>query len=99
MLSEEEKEAMKYFYNFRATIDESIMLFDEDVNVKCGKETIKQITLILNLIEKQQTEIEKKDKIINEMANALDIAQDRYEYMGKDRVIEYFTNKVGGNNE
>lgn len=57
-MSEEEKEAVKYFYNLRATIDESNMLFDEDINVKCGKETIKQITTVLNLIEKQQKEID-----------------------------------------
>ena len=59
MLSDEEKKAIKYFYNLRATIDESNMLFDEDINVKCGNETIKQITLVLNLIENQQKEIEE----------------------------------------
>ena len=35
------------------------MLFEEDINVKHGKETIRQITIILNLIEKQQKEIEE----------------------------------------
>ena len=63
MLSDEEKKAIKYFYNLRATIDESNMLFDEDINVKCGNETIKQITLVLNLIEKQQKEIEELKNI------------------------------------
>ena len=58
-MTDEEKKAMQYFYNLRATIDESNMLFDEDIDVKCGKETIKQITTILNLIEKQSKEIEK----------------------------------------
>lgn len=62
MLSDEEKKAIKYFYNVRATIDESNMLFDKD-NVKCGNETIKQITLVLNLIEKQQKEIEELKNI------------------------------------
>lgn len=57
-MTEEEKKAMQYFYNIRATIDESNMLFDEDINVKCGKETVKQITTILNLIQLQQREIE-----------------------------------------
>lgn len=57
-LSEEEKKAVKYFYNLRATIDESNMLFDEEINVKHGKETIKQITIILNLVEKLQKENE-----------------------------------------
>ena len=61
MLSDEDKKAIKYFYNLRATIDESNMLFD--INVKCGNETIKQITLVLNLIEKQQKEIEELKNI------------------------------------
>lgn len=63
MLSDEEKKAIKYFYNLRATIDESNILFDEDINIKCGNETIKQITLVLNLIEKQQKEIEELKNI------------------------------------
>ena len=60
-MNEDEKKAIKYFYNLRSTIDESNMLFDEDINIKCGKEMIKQITTFLNLLE-------KKDKIIDEMA-------------------------------
>ncbi|MCI7205420.1 MAG: hypothetical protein MSA15_05420 [Clostridium sp.] len=55
-MNEEEKKAVKFFYNLRATIDESNMLFEGDINVKCGKETIRQITIILNLIEKLQKE-------------------------------------------
>lgn len=57
-MNKEEKKAVKYFYNLRATIDESNMLFDEEINVKHGKETIKQITIILNLVEKLQKENE-----------------------------------------
>ena len=59
MLSEEEKKAIKYFYNLRSTIDESYMLFDEEINVKCGKDMIKQITLVFNLITKLQKENEE----------------------------------------
>lgn len=74
MLSEEKK-AIKYFYNLRSTIDESYMFFDEEINVKCGKETIKQITLVLNLITKLQKENEnlkrekEENKFIIAMAN------------------------------
>ena len=53
-MNEEEKKAVKFFYNLRATIDESNMLFEGDINVKRGEETIRQITIILNLIEKLQ---------------------------------------------
>ena len=76
MLSEEQK-AIKYFYNLRATIDESYMLFVEEINVKCGKDMIKQITLVLNLITKLQKENEEKDKQI-------DLIIEEYEY--NDRI-------------
>ena len=33
-MTDDEKQAIKYFYNLRATIDESYMLFDEEINVK-----------------------------------------------------------------
>lgn len=59
MLNEDEKNAIKYFYNLRGTIDESIMLFDEKLNIKCGKEMIRQITLLLNLITKQSNILNK----------------------------------------
>lgn len=72
MLSEEQK-AIKYFYNLRATIDESYMLFDEEINVKCGKNMIKQITLVLNLITKLQKENEelrdKKQDLLRKLRN------------------------------
>lgn len=87
-MTEEEKRAIKHFYNLRATIEESYMLFDEEINVKCGKETIKQISIILNLIEKQQTELEKKDNIIFKMAKAMnnfDIDEDICKQMGQKK--------------
>lgn len=61
-LLDNERKSLKYFYNLRATIDESYMLFDEEINIKAGKEMIKQITIILNLIEKLQ----KENEIIKE---------------------------------
>lgn len=70
-MTEEGKEAINFFYNFRASINAANMLFDEDINVKCGKETVKQITMLLNLIQKQQKELEKKDKMIDSMADQM----------------------------
>ena len=61
-----EKEAVKYFYNLRATIDESNRLFGEDINVKCGKEMIKQITIVLNLLEKKDKENKELKTITNQ---------------------------------
>lgn len=73
MLSEDEKKAIKYFYNLRATIDESYMLFDEKINIKCGKDMIKQITLVLNLITKLQKENEEKDRYIENKDKQIDL--------------------------
>lgn len=61
------------------------------------------LNIILNLIEKQQAEINKKDKIIDEMAKQLaglaiwnnDI-EEALILGDKKEVIEYFTNKVKG---
>lgn len=85
-MTDEEKEAIDYFYNIRKSTDESIMLYDKDMNLKCGKTTIKNITLILNLIQKQQKEIEKKDKMIDEM---LDVITKVY---SDDEKIEFIAN-------
>lgn len=59
MLSDDEKKAIKYFYNLRATID-------EDINVKCGNETIKQITLVLNLIEELKNITKSYDSFLGD---------------------------------
>lgn len=56
---------------------------------------------VLNLIKKQQEEIEKKDKIINEMANTF-LENDTWWYLfdnNKESIIDYFTKKVGKDNE
>lgn len=60
MLNKEEKEAMIYFYNLMSSIDESYMLFDEELNVKCGKNMIKQISIIINLINRLIKENKEK---------------------------------------
>ena len=109
-MNEEEKKAIKFFYNLRATIDESNMLFDEEIEVKHGKETIKQITTILNLIEKLlkeneqlrtemnslQKELKQKDKIIDLMAEDIDGFQMECNryFKDKEEVKQYFENKA-----
>lgn len=55
-MNEEEKETIKYFYNLRALIDEKNMLYDEGTGKEYGKEKVRQITIILNLIVKLQKE-------------------------------------------
>ena len=96
-MNEEEKKAIKFFYNLRATIDESNMLFDEEIEVKHGKETIKQITTILNLIEKLlkeneqlRTEVNSLKKENEELRAKWDkdthILQNKLDYANADRI-------------
>ena len=67
MDKEEEQETLKYFYNLRASIDESLLLFDEKLTIKCGKEMIKQITSILNIIKNLNSDIKQWKKYCNEL--------------------------------
>ena len=96
MLSEEEKKAIEYFYNLRSTIDESYMLFDEEINVKCGKDMIKQITLVFNLITKLQKENEEKDKQIDLMAYTLqdNLYLTPLDGLNKEELKQYFETKA-----
>lgn len=51
-MNEEEKKAIEYFNNIRATIEESYVLFNEGINIKCEKEMGEKIIILLNLITK-----------------------------------------------
>ena len=90
MLSEEEKKAIKYFYNLRSTIDESYMLFDEEIKVKCGKDMIKQISLVLNLIAKLQKENEKIKKENEELKQE----NKRIKYFSRNLFINHYVAKI-----
>lgn len=94
MLSEEEKKAIgqcKLLLNGDITLH--VIDEDDGGTAYCGvvnKLYNKDLEIVLNLIEKQQAEIEKKDKIIYEIAKAF--KQD--DIRSTDEIIEYFTNKV-----
>ncbi len=77
-MTEEEKEAIEWTKNVIKTIEESQMLFLEDVIVKLGTKAHNNLQEILNLIEKQDNKIkelekalEKKNKIMRAMAKAI----------------------------
>jgi len=76
-------------YNCRLCIDENGK--DDD----CYYE--KAIDTVLNLIKKQQKEIEKENKIIDKMAD--EMINGIYKFKDKRQIIEYFTKKVGKENE
>ena len=66
-MSEEEKKAIEWLKYLQETRKEQIRQ-----QAWVGTNTFDAIDEVLNLIEKQQAEIEKKDKIIDEMAEFLE---------------------------
>lgn len=98
-MNEEERKAIEFFYNLRATINESNMLFNEEINVKHGKETIKQITIILNLIEKLQKENEEllEVKVSASAHNRmleLEKEKSKYEWIRQNCLPQKLVNKL-----
>lgn len=87
-MNEEEKETIKYFYNLRALIDEKDMLYDEGIGKEYGKEKVRQITIILNLIVKLQKENEEKNKIIDSMIKVM-IENSICDYFIKEKCKNY----------
>lgn len=67
-MSEEEKKAIEVL---KEMIGKSKDLREEDFYSLIGIHQIQAISTVLNLIEKQQKEIEKKDKIIDLMSLAI----------------------------
>ena len=87
-MSEEEKEAIitlkdikeKRFYTH--AFDNGTLVLDDD-EIEC-------VETILNLIEKQQEQLQEKDKIILEIAKAFKQDDTR----NVNEIIEYFTKKA-----
>ena len=109
-MSEEEKKVIDYF---KVKIKNKLPLYEEtyvdgkpyrrnilQLETNFTEEQANKAEILLNLIEKQQTKIEKKDKIIDLMAERL--AEDtewfysEFDNHTKQDFIEYFTNKVEG---
>ena len=88
-MSEEEKEAIKIFNNYINAIETF-----GTIDPKCCNNLYESAIALLNLIQKQQAELEKKDKMINNMAHECSICTGRYENMEDKEIIEYFTKKV-----
>lgn len=85
-LSEEEKRAIERI----DTIQDLIIEYGQ---YNADIEDMEYFSKIKNLIKKQQAQIEKKDKIIYEIAKAF--KQD--DIRSIEDIIEYFTNKVDKN--
>ena len=86
MLSEEEKKAIKYFKN---------RLKDVQTNYTSMYYKVDNLEILLNLIGKQQAEIEKQDKMINRMAGSLLVRQVIFEEpASREDIINYFSKLV-----
>ena len=102
-MSEEEKKAIKTFNNYINAIETF-----GTIDPKCCNNLYEPAIALLNLIQKQQAELEKKDKIIDEMIKVIIdsaicdyfIRQNCKHYAGENKktcdicILEYFTKKV-----
>lgn len=90
-MTEEEKKAietMQHWIDYEKQNKDKINKADELIKIQ---------EIILNLIQKQQKEIEKKDKIIDEMAkNILTFRADTILPTTIEGIKQYFENKVEG---
>jgi phytoene/squalene synthetase len=94
-MTDEEKEAIDWLKYLQETRKEQIRQ-----QAWVGTNTFDAIDVILNLIEKQQVEIEKKDKIIDKMADMLvkdhEWFYSDFDNYTKEQFIDYFTKEVEG---
>ena len=80
-MNEEEKEAIKEVKSYIEWVKDR------------GTNTDKDIEIILNLIDKLQKEIDKKDKVIDLMAeDRTEISEPR---VSKEAIIDFYFKKVG----
>lgn len=86
-MSEEEKKAINNLF---------CSITDVMFNVLYSQEKLeKDLKITLNLIQKQQRELEKKDKIINNMSNYIYNVDYRSECgNNREQVKQYFERKV-----
>ena len=97
MLSEEEKKAIDKLSSKKneTTWNDTIRQIKREEITDVVVTRQKYITTILNLIEKQQSEIEKQNKIIDKMAKSIYRIDAVSEYgFNTEDIIDYFTKLV-----
>lgn len=88
-MTDEEKKAIEYFKENINYFQEQIKFIETvdcdyyDEEYKLYKNRVKQFNTILNLIQKQQAELEKKDKIIERI----------YDFIWENDCCRYFSKK------
>lgn len=113
-MNEEEKKAIEYYTNNEYTFGFETEMNIEDFKKALGIEETDEDTFekhqirfktLLNLIEKQKAELDKKDRIIDNMAEVIEECRqndcieseeiDLSQIAGTEKIIEYFEKKVG----
>ena len=92
-MSEEEIEAIEFVKKLIETIKQSKMLFDEDITAKLGIATQNTLQIVLNLIQKYQTELERLNNLNNHQSKDIKKAVDytfelNAELEKKDKIID-----------
>lgn len=64
------------------------MAIKETTNYTIGTREFSAIETVLNLIQKQQEEIEKKDKIIDELEDKINLIETYYDISDLDKTIK-----------
>ena len=93
-MKEEEKKAIETFNNYINAIETF-----GTIDPKCCNNLYEPAIALLDLIETQKAELEKKDKIIDLMIDTILKNDDNYWYLfdaNKKAIEEYFTKLVEG---
>lgn len=107
-MTDEEKKAIEYFKENINYFQEQIKFIETvdcdyyDEEYELYKNRVKQFNTVLNLIQKQQAEIEKKDKIIDLMSESI-FDYEHITYVDNEqfkkcklKIIKKFEKKVEG---
>ena len=83
-MSEEEKKAIEHYKMFEDAIKQTISKGDSELYIDGLEEALKDTEVILNLIEKQQKEIEDKQDEINVLEAQNESIENQFEQAKKE---------------
>lgn len=94
-MTEEEKEAIKELTEIKELVEEDLKYKDCEVTATLDQIDLESLVVVLNLIKKKDTEINKLNNVIDRMAAVFSkISKGEYvtieAHTEKDKIIEYF---------
>ena len=96
-LSDEEKKAIKELTEIKELVEEDLKNEKYEVTATMDRIDLKSLVVVLNLIEKQQKEIEVLKEDLDKKVKALDIAMSNPDYICKDKIrenIKHYNNEL-----